>query len=82
MKMADLLEKQSTTVIIDLKDYVSLTWADDINCSGLFGKAVRRRMRDDGISPTQFQDGLVNALDAGVIQDALLETSNQHEVDQ
>jgi hypothetical protein len=81
MKMGGVPDKQSTTVTIDLVDYVYLNWADDINRSGLFRKAIRRRMRDDGITPGHLQDRLVNALDAGVTQDTLLETSNEYELD-
>jgi hypothetical protein len=79
--MGGVPDKQSTTVTINLANYVYLTWADDINRSGLFRKAIRRRMRDDGISPGHLQERLVDALDAGVTQDALLETSNQYELD-
>ena len=74
-------DKQSTTVTIDLADYIYLTWADEINRSGLFRKAVRRRMRDDGITPAHLQDRLTDALDAGVAKQALLETNNQYELD-
>ncbi len=81
IKMGGVPDKQSTTVTIDLADYVYLTWADDINRSGLFRKAVRRRMRDDGITPAHLQDRLTAALDAGVTKQALLDTNNQYELD-
>lgn len=66
---------------IDIADYVYLNWADDINRSGLFRKAIRRRMRDDGITPGHLQTQLKDALEAGVSQDALLSTSNRYDLD-
>lgn len=69
------------TVTVDLADWLYLSWAEDVNTSGLMRKAARNRMRDDGITPGRLQSQIETALENGYSKDEIRDTDNQYQLD-